>query len=120
MISFIQSNYAGFGSGICIPDTGIHLQNRGAGFSLNPKSANVAGAKKRPFHTIIPGFLTRNDQPVLSWCDGWSYASSGSHSINLSQNFGHKIHKRLTHHVGVLSEENKWQLKLPCQQTIKR
>ena len=67
MISFIQSNYAGFGSGICIPDTGIHLQNRGAGFSLNPKSANVVGAKKRPFHTIIPGFLMRNDQPVLSF-----------------------------------------------------
>ena len=67
MISFIQSNYAGFGSGICIPDTGIHLQNRGAGFSLNPKSANVVGARKRPFHTIIPGFLMRNDQPVLSF-----------------------------------------------------
>ena len=67
MVSFIQSNYAGFGSGICIPDTGIHLQNRGAGFSLNPKSANVVGAKKRPFHTIIPGFLMRNDQPVLSF-----------------------------------------------------
>ena len=67
MISFIQSNYAGFGSGICIPETGIHLQNRGAGFSLNPKSANVVGPKKRPFHTIIPGFLMRNGQPIMSF-----------------------------------------------------
>ena len=67
MISFIQSNYAGFGSGVCIPETGIHLQNRGAGFSLDPNSSNVVGPKKRPFHTIIPGFLLRNGQPIMSF-----------------------------------------------------
>ena len=67
MVSFIQSNYAGFGSGICIPGTGIHLQNRGAGFSLDPDSPNVVGPKKRPFHTIIPAFLMDNGSPLMSF-----------------------------------------------------
>ena len=67
MVSFIQSNYAGFGSGVCIPGTGIHLQNRGAGFSLDPESPNVVGPKKRPFHTIIPAFLMDNGNPLMSF-----------------------------------------------------
>ncbi len=67
MVSFIQSNYAGFGSGVCIPGTGIHLQNRGAGFSLDPESQNVVAPGKRPFHTIIPAFLMRGDDPLMSF-----------------------------------------------------
>ncbi|SOY48070.1 gamma-glutamyltransferase [Cupriavidus taiwanensis] len=67
MISFIQSNYMGFGSGVVVPGTGISLQNRGVGFSMDPKSANVVAGGKRPFHTIIPAFLTRNGQPVMSF-----------------------------------------------------
>lgn len=59
MVSFIQSNYMGFGSGVVVPDTGIALQNRGYGFSMDPKSANVVEGGKRPFHTIIPAFLTQ-------------------------------------------------------------
>jgi gamma-glutamyltranspeptidase / glutathione hydrolase len=61
MISFIQSNYMGFGSGVVVPDWGVSLQNRGFGFSMNPKSANVVAGGKRPFHTIIPAFLTRQE-----------------------------------------------------------
>ena len=61
MISFIQSNYMGFGSGIVVPDWGVSLQNRGFGFSMDPKSANVVAGGKRPFHTIIPAFLTRQE-----------------------------------------------------------
>jgi len=67
MVSFIQSNYAGFGSGVCIPGTGISLQNRGAGFSLDPNSQNVVAPSKRPFHTIIPAFLMKNDVPLMSF-----------------------------------------------------
>jgi len=67
LVLFIQSNYAGFGSGIAIPGTGISMQNRGAGFSLDPYSPNRVGPNKRPFHTIIPGFLMGPNGPLMSF-----------------------------------------------------
>ncbi|RUP23819.1 MAG: gamma-glutamyltransferase family protein [Curvibacter sp.] len=70
MVSFIQSNYMGFGSGCVEPEFGISLQNRGHGFSLDASAlnpANLVAPGKRPFHTIIPAFVTQNGQPVMSY-----------------------------------------------------
>jgi gamma-glutamyltranspeptidase/glutathione hydrolase len=70
MVSFIQSNYMGFGSGVVEPTYGVSLQNRGFGFSTDLKGANAANLVapgKRPFQTIIPAFLTKDGQPVMSY-----------------------------------------------------
>lgn len=67
MISYIQSNYRGFGSGVVVPGTGISLHNRGYGFVTTPGHVNQVGPSKLPLHSIIPAFLTKDDKPVMAF-----------------------------------------------------
>jgi gamma-glutamyltranspeptidase/glutathione hydrolase len=67
MVSFIQSNYLGFGSGVVVPGTGIALQNRALGFSLDPRHPNCVAGRKRPYHTIMPGFVTRGGKAAAAF-----------------------------------------------------
>jgi len=67
MISFIQSNYKGFGSGVVVPGTGIALHNRAVGFVTTPGHVNQVAGGKRPLHSIIPAFLTRGGKPLMAF-----------------------------------------------------
>ncbi len=67
MVSLIQSNYRGMGSGVVVPGLGFVFQDRGEMFSMDKKHANVYEPGKRPFHTIIPAFVTKQDKPLISF-----------------------------------------------------
>ncbi len=67
MVSFIQSNYKGFGSGVVVPGTGIALHNRGMGFVTTSGHPNEVAGGKRPLHSIIPAFMTRGGAPVMAF-----------------------------------------------------
>ena len=67
LVSFIQSLFSSFGAGFVAGDTGITLQNRGAGFTLQPGHPNEIGPHKRPLHTLVPAMLAKNDRPVMAF-----------------------------------------------------
>jgi len=82
MVSLIQSNFRGMGTGFVVPGTGFSFQNRGELFSLDPQHPNVYEPGKRPFHTIIPGFVMKDGQPFLSFGNmGGGYQPIGHVSI---------------------------------------
>ena len=89
MVSYIQSNYMGFGSGVVIDGAGIAMQNRGAGFSLEDGHPNQVGPGKRPFHTIIPGFVTRNGCPELAFGVMGGHMQHQGHVQMVSRIFDH-------------------------------
>lgn len=83
MVSYIQSNYNSFGSGVVADGTGFALQNRGGLFSLDPASPNVLAGRKRPLHTIIPAFMTKGNQRIaFGIMGGWNQAQAHAQFVS--------------------------------------
>jgi gamma-glutamyltranspeptidase / glutathione hydrolase len=96
MVSLIQSNYSGFGSGVVADGTGFALQNRGGLFSLDPKSPNVLAGHKRPLHTIIPGFMTRGQERIaFGIMGGFNQSQAHAQFVSNVADFGMNIQAAL-------------------------
>jgi gamma-glutamyltranspeptidase/glutathione hydrolase len=96
MVSFIESNYAEFGSGLVADGTGFVLHDRGALFSLDPASPNAIAGRKRPLHTIIPGFMEK-DQVRIAFgiMGGWNQAQAHAQFVSHVVDFGQNIQAAL-------------------------
>jgi gamma-glutamyltranspeptidase / glutathione hydrolase len=105
MVSMIQSNYRGFGSGIVVPGTGVSLQNRGSGFVLEEGHPNQVGPGKKPFHTIIPGFVTENGMPRMSFGVMGGHMQAQGHLQMMVRVFGHGQNPQAA------SDAPRWQVK---------
>ena len=122
MISFIQSNYMGFGSGHCGPRHRHCPENRGAGFSLQEGDANYLRPGKRSYHTIIPGFLTKDGKP------GWPFGVMGGfmqpqgHLQVVMNTVDFKLNPQaaLGRTAGCGLKAMWWSWKIPCLHTLKQ
>ncbi len=104
MVSLIQSNYFGFGSGVVVPGTGISLHNRGAGFSLESGHPNQVAGGKRPFHTIIPAFVTKDGQPVMAFGVMGAHMQAQGHVQMMTRVFDYGQHPQAA------SDAPRWQV----------
>ena len=96
MVSLIQSNYLGFGSGLVADGTGFALQDRGALFSLDPNSPNRLAGRKRPLHTIIPGFMTNSEKRIaFGIMGGFNQAQAHAQFVSNVVDFGMNIQEAL-------------------------
>jgi gamma-glutamyltranspeptidase/glutathione hydrolase len=96
MVSLIQSNYSGFGSGIVAPGTGFALQNRGALFSLERGHPNALAPRKRPLHTIIPAFMQKGDTRIaFGIMGGWNQSQAHAQFVSNVADFGMNIQAAL-------------------------
>jgi len=96
IVSFIQSNYSSFGSGLVVPGTGFALQNRGALFTLTPGRPNTLAPRKRPLHTLIPGFMHKGDVRIgFGIMGGWNQAQAHAQFVSDIADFGLTIQEAL-------------------------
>jgi gamma-glutamyltranspeptidase/glutathione hydrolase len=96
IVSLIQSNYSGFGSGLVPPGTGFMLQNRGGLFSLEPHQPNTLEPRKRPLHTIIPAFMEKGDQKIgFGIMGGWNQAQAHAQFVSNIADYGLTIQQAL-------------------------
>jgi gamma-glutamyltranspeptidase/glutathione hydrolase len=89
MVSLIQSNYLGFGSGVVVPSTGIALHNRGLGFRLDPRHPSSVAGGKRPYHTIMPGFVTRGGKAEMAFGVMGGHMQPQGHVQVVARSFAH-------------------------------
>ena len=91
IVSLIQSNYAGYGTGMVAPGAGFSLHNRGAGFDLRPGKPNSLEGRKRPLHTIIPAFMRKDDVTIgFGIMGGWNQSQAHAQFVANIVDFEHK------------------------------
>jgi gamma-glutamyltranspeptidase/glutathione hydrolase len=96
MVSLVHSVFAVYGGGVTVPPYGFVLQNRGAGFSLDPQSPNVVAPRKRPFHTIIAGFIMQNGDPLMSFGNMGGSVQPETHAQHIVNLIDHGMNVQMT------------------------
>ena len=105
MVSLVHSVFAVYGGGITVPPFGFVLQNRGAGFSLDPESPNVVAPRKRPFHTIIAGFIMRDGMPLMSFGNMGGSVQPETHAQHIVNLVDHGMNVQMTTDVARITHD---------------